>query len=160
MDGSSSAGGSSSSSSSSSSGGPAAYAPGTVYTAGQSFTWTSPVGSVMTISVTGKGIGTVNGQFAQTGNGGTPCDSPDIAVWYGPDVQVWSACNMGTAVSGTGSSSYGFYYQWGNNHGFSSATNISYSAIDCTAYTASSYSGTFIAVSDICASGKTNPDLW
>ncbi|MDD2907949.1 MAG: prepilin-type N-terminal cleavage/methylation domain-containing protein [Candidatus Gracilibacteria bacterium] len=46
------------------------------------------------------------------------CNSPDIIVCSGNGAGViLAACNVGTNISGTGSSSYGNYFQWGNNGG-------------------------------------------
>jgi hypothetical protein len=40
------------------------------------------------------------------------CDY-DIAVWSGTTIQIRSACNLGTNISGTWIDSYWSYYQWG-----------------------------------------------
>ncbi|MDD2908097.1 MAG: prepilin-type N-terminal cleavage/methylation domain-containing protein [Candidatus Gracilibacteria bacterium] len=42
------------------------------------------------------------------------CDSPDINI----SGMVISSCNVGSTISGTGSSSYGGFFQWGRNKMF------------------------------------------
>jgi hypothetical protein len=49
------------------------------------------------------------------------CDTPDI-VYSG---FVLAACNVGAIQAGTGETSYGSWFQWGNNYGFeNNATTI------------------------------------
>ncbi|MDD3302002.1 MAG: prepilin-type N-terminal cleavage/methylation domain-containing protein [Candidatus Gracilibacteria bacterium] len=48
------------------------------------------------------------------------CNANDIIVCSGNGVgYTISSCNIGTNISGTGESSYGIYFQWGRNKGFS-----------------------------------------
>jgi hypothetical protein len=42
------------------------------------------------------------------------CNAPDIELG---DYTI-AACNIGTTIAGTGEESYGAYFQWGNNYGF------------------------------------------
>ncbi|MDD3303058.1 MAG: prepilin-type N-terminal cleavage/methylation domain-containing protein [Candidatus Gracilibacteria bacterium] len=47
------------------------------------------------------------------------CNTPDIILCTGIGTgYTIAACNVGTNISGTGSSSYGDYFQWGRNKGF------------------------------------------
>ena len=52
---------------------------------------------------------------------GMPCAwAPDIMITNGITSFTIMACNLWSSVVGTGSESYGDYFQWGNNYGFSS----------------------------------------
>ncbi|MFA5917529.1 MAG: prepilin-type N-terminal cleavage/methylation domain-containing protein [Candidatus Gracilibacteria bacterium] len=47
------------------------------------------------------------------------CDTQDVIVCSGSGTgYTLSSCNIGAAIAGTGSSSYGYYFQWGRNKGF------------------------------------------
>lgn len=73
------------------------YDPNLNYGSGSSFVFNNK-----TVLVSGTGAGTVPGDFFPG------CTEPDIAVWSGASVQIWSACNVGaTSAFGTGS-----YHQW------------------------------------------------
>jgi hypothetical protein len=41
-----------------------------------------------------------------------------------------SACNVGTSLAGTGSASYGSYFQRGNNYGFATTGNVKSGAMN------------------------------
>jgi hypothetical protein len=47
------------------------------------------------------------------------CDTPDIQIGN----YTIQACNLGASTAGTGSASYGNYFQWGNNYGFPTTGN-------------------------------------
>jgi hypothetical protein len=46
------------------------------------------------------------------------CDSVDITINDGINSYTMKACNVGASAAGTGSASYGCYFQRGNNYGF------------------------------------------
>jgi hypothetical protein len=66
-------------------------------------------------------------------NGGTnvSCSAPQ-ACSGAPDIVIGNytlqACNLGATVVGTGSASYGYYFQRGNNYGFANAGSIATAA--------------------------------
>ena len=113
-----------------SSGSNTTYSSSTAYSSGQVFAW-----SGATITVTGTGIGTSSTTISG-------CNTPDIAVWSGSNVQIWAACNMGATSAYTGITiincsnagsdcdssiryTIGSYYQWGRNDDVTAGTFIS-----------------------------------
>jgi hypothetical protein len=48
------------------------------------------------------------------------CNQPDITI----GAYTIAACNIGATVAGTGSASYGYYFQRGNNYGFANTGSI------------------------------------
>ena len=70
---------------------------------------------------------------------GMPCAwAPDITITNGTTSFTIMACNLWASVVGTGPDSYGNYYQWGNNYGFSSEPSAtlttSTTQVDATGY--------------------------
>lgn len=86
------------------------YNPYIQYSSGQTFSYDNN-----SITVTGTGMGVSSTKADPS------CDTNDIAIWSGSLIQIWSACNAGTNIAGTGAGSYGGYFQWGNNADLSSA---------------------------------------
>ena len=80
------------------------YSPTTNYINGQKFMY-----KWATITASSPGIGTSSTKAHPS------CDKNDIAVWNGSNIQIWSACNIGSSISGVWESSYWEYFQWTNN---------------------------------------------
>nr|MDD3720606.1 hypothetical protein [Candidatus Gracilibacteria bacterium] len=81
------------------------------------------------------------GQFLVSASKYGSCDSNDIIVCSGAGVgYTIPACNIGSNISGTGSASYGNYYQWGNNGGTPSG-NVTPSGtlVDASSYGPGNY---------------------
>ncbi|MDR0281780.1 MAG: hypothetical protein LBI53_00155 [Candidatus Peribacteria bacterium] len=62
------------------------------------------------------------------------CDQEDITVGN----YTIQACNLGSIIAGTGSDSYGYRFQRGNNYGFSGTVGthfpMSTGTVDASAY--------------------------
>ncbi|GHW02437.1 hypothetical protein AGMMS50249_2230 [candidate division SR1 bacterium] len=60
------------------------------------------------------------------------CDTDDIHVGN----YVISACNIGASVAGVGTTSYGSYFQWGNNYPFPTNGNIAqtFNSVNASSY--------------------------
>ena len=88
------------------------YSSDIAYQSGSMFTY-----SGMTISVSSiPWVGKVNWQSAPTGVDWSLCQREDIVIFSWSDIQVWSACNVGTDISGTWYINYSYYhYQWWRN---------------------------------------------
>ena len=86
---------------------------GATYTVGQTFTQSGAI-----VTVTGSGVGVASTKALST------CDTNDIVVWAGANIQIWSACNMGatTASATLSATSSGAYYQWGRNDDVTAGT--------------------------------------
>jgi hypothetical protein len=63
--------------------------------------------------------------YTRDGNACVPsypsCTAPDITIGN----YTIQACNVGASVAGTGTASHGYYFQRGNNYGFSSTGSFS-----------------------------------
>ncbi|MDD3302306.1 MAG: prepilin-type N-terminal cleavage/methylation domain-containing protein [Candidatus Gracilibacteria bacterium] len=94
------------------------------------------------------------------------CDTPDIIVCSGTGTgYTISACNLGTNTTGTGESSYGYYFQWGNNHGSLGNEETTSTLVDASAYGPGNYysSTMFINGSSLYRNDWTtiqNDNLW
>ncbi|QFR38956.1 hypothetical protein A9Q91_01845 [Candidatus Gracilibacteria bacterium 28_42_T64] len=102
---------------------------------------------------------TVVGEILSSTSSYGSCNTPDIIVCSGPGSSYTiAACNAGTQIGGTGATSYGELYQWGNNAALKlageSSTQIGATTSDST------YSNTtFIKLSDDWTSIQ-NDNLW
>ena len=130
---------------------PPAYSSSMTYTPGQAFTWNGA-----TVTVTATGLGTSSTKAI------AGCDTNDIAVWQGGtnNVQIWAACNMGSTVAGVSTSSYGGFYQWGNNADVTSAVT-SGTQVNTSTYGPGNYynSSTFIT-GFVDWGSSQNDNLW
>ncbi len=106
------------------------YSSSTTYTAGQVFSY-----SGTTVTVSSNGVGVSSNTKALS-----VCDTNDIVVWSGTNIQIWSACNMGATNAWTGGLTItncsnsatdcdaslrytlGDYYEWGRNDPVTSGT--------------------------------------
>lgn len=53
------------------------------------------------------------------------CDTSDKIICTGNNAgYIWPMCNVGSTVAGTGTSSYGSFFQWGRNVAFPSSGNV------------------------------------
>ena len=107
------------------------YSSSTTYSSGQTFSWSGATITASAIVGVGSSSTKVSG-----------CDTNDIAVWSGTNIQIWAACNAGATSAWTGGLSIsdcggsandcqssnrytlGSYYQWGRNDNVTSGTFV------------------------------------
>jgi hypothetical protein len=109
---------------------PSTYSSGTVYTAWQQFVYNW---AVITVSDTWFWVSNTKAD--------SNCDTNDIAIWSGVNIQVWAACNMwattavpfastasvvswNTTPDATEVSRIGYQYQWWRNDDTTAWANI------------------------------------
>ncbi|MFA5916951.1 MAG: prepilin-type N-terminal cleavage/methylation domain-containing protein [Candidatus Gracilibacteria bacterium] len=91
------------------------------------------------------------------------CNTADIIVCAGTNTgYTIAACNIGTSIAGTGTSSYGYYFQWGNNYGSVAGGPTITTLVDASGYNPPNYysSTGFILTGGIDWTITKNDNLW